>query len=378
MTRQSPVLMEVLSSITDNRQAQGKRHSLSAILCLSVAAMLCGYRSYSAIAEWGHNYGKEFLHALGFTRTSPPCAATLFNVYRRLNKEELESKVGQWAEGLVRLTQEESEEIEQVCIDGKTLRGTRKQGGEAPPILSALGHRLGMILGQVAVSEKTNEIGVIVELLKALILENKIVTCDALLTQREVAQTITDRGGDYVMMVKGNQPTLHTDIREIFEARDCFELDVATTIDQGHGRIEERSLSVTEALTGYSDWPGMQQVFEIKRKVVEKKRGKERVESVYGITSLGPTEAGAKQLLEIVRRHWAIENQSHWVRDVTFDEDRSQVRVGNIPHVMTTLRNTAIGLMRLMGQSNIAAACRTFAARPWSALALIGIPQRIK
>ncbi|MBA3438307.1 MAG: ISAs1 family transposase [Pyrinomonadaceae bacterium] len=378
MTRQSPVLMQVLCDITDHRQEQGKRHSLSAILALSIAAMLCGYRSYSAIAEWGRNYGKDFLEALGFTSESAPCAATFFNVYRRLNKEELENKLGNWAEGLMQLTREESQNVEQICIDGKTLRGSRKQGAPAAHLLSALGQRLGLTLGQVAVDEKTNEIGVIVKLLKELMLKGKVVTCDALLTQREVAHTVTDRGGEYVMIVKGNQPTLLADISDIFKDRECFSVEVSATIDEGHGRIEERSLSVTQALTDYSDWPGMQQVFEIKRQVVMKKTGKHRAETVYGITSLRPEKAGAKTLLDIVRGHWSIENKSHWVRDVTFDEDRSRVRVGNIPQVMTTLRNTAIGLMRLMGESNIAAACRTFAAKPWTALAVIGVPARIK
>jgi predicted transposase YbfD/YdcC len=375
--------MDVLCDITDNRQAQGKRHSLSAILALSIAAMLCGYRSYSAIAEWGDNYGKQFLTALGFTKGVAPCAATLSNVYRRLNKEELESKLGHWAEGLIHLTQAEEQQQqqeagEQVCVDGKTLRGSRKQGAPAAHILSALGHRLGMTLGQVAVSDKTNEIGVILDLLKEIMLEGKVITCDALLTQREVAHSITEQGGDYVMMVKGNQPTLLADISDLFADRDSFSVEVAASLDQGHGRIEERSLSVSQALTGYCEWPGMQQVFEVKRNIVIKKSGKHREEIVYGITSLGPERADAKTLLAIVRRHWAIENQSHWVRDVTYDEDRSQVRVGNVPQVMTSLRNTAIGMMRLMGAPNIAAACRTFAAQPWTALAVIGVPERIK
>ncbi|MEJ7713067.1 MAG: ISAs1 family transposase [Pyrinomonadaceae bacterium] len=281
MTRQSPVLMDVLCDITDNRQAQGKRHPLSAILALSIAAMLCGYRSYSAIAEWGHNYGKQFLEASGFTKGVAPCAATLSNVYRRLNQEELERKLGHWAEGLIHLTQAEQQQAtgEQVCVDGKSLRGSRRQGARAAHILSALGHRLGMTLGQVAVSDKTNEIGVILDLLKEIMLEGKVVTCDALLTQREVAQSISAQGGDYVMIVKGNQPTLLADISDLFTDRDGFSIEVAASLDQGHGRIEERSLSVSQALTGYCQWPGMQQVFEVKRKVSVKKSGKQEKRS---------------------------------------------------------------------------------------------------
>jgi len=380
MTRHSPVLMDVLSDITDSRQAKGKRHCLKAILAQSVAAMLCGYRSYSSIAEWGRNYGEEFLQALGFRPRTTPCAATFFNVYRKLDQAELERKLGSWAEGLIQLTQEETEVLEQTCLDGKSLRGSRKQGAQVAHILSALGRRLGMTLGQVVVPEKTNEIGVVLDLLKSLLLEGKVITCDALLTQREVAQAITERGGDYVMIVKGNQPTLQAEITELFEHKEAFKSEIETfvTMDQGHGRIEQRRLSATSMLNGYCEWPAMQQVFEIERKVTKKKTGAHRTEIVYGITSLRAEVASAEKLLDIVRGHWTIENKSHWVRDVTFDEDRSQVRTGNIPQVMTSLRNTAIGIMRLIGETNIAAACRKFAARPWTALALIGVPGRIK
>lgn len=263
--------MQVLCEITDNRQARGKRHSLSAILALSIAAMLCGYRSYSAIAEWGRNYGEEFLEALGFTNSKPPCAATFFNVYRKLDQVELESKLGSWAEALVQLTREETEAVEQVCIDGKTLRGSRKQGAPAAHVLSAFGSRLGMTLGQFAVDDKTNEIGVIVQLLKELTLADKVVTCDALLTQREVAQTITEQGGDYVMIVKGNQPTLHADISDLFEDRHSFSVEVSATLDQCHGRIEERTLSVTAALPVIATGLGCGRFLRLREKSASKR-----------------------------------------------------------------------------------------------------------
>ena len=145
------------------------------------------------------------------------------------------------------------------------------------------------------------------------------------------------------------------------------------TVDVGHGRIETRTLTTSEALGGYSDWPGLAQVFEVGRHVITKKTGTERVEVVYGVTSLRAERATPGRVLELVRGHWAIENKSHWVRDVTFDEDRSQVRGGNIPQVMAALRNTTIGLLRWAGHTNMAAACRRLAAQPAQALALIGI-----
>lgn len=144
-------------------------------------------------------------------------------------------------------------------------------------------------------------------------------------------------------------------------------------MDIGHGRIEQRNLTTSEALVGSSDWPGLAQVFELGRHVITQKTHKERVEVVYGVTSLGPHRGTPGRLLDLSRGHWHIENTSHWVRDVTCDEDRSQVRCGNIPQVMAALRNTAIGLLRWAGHTNIAAACRRMAAQPAQALALIGI-----
>ena len=148
---------------------------------------------------------------------------------------------------------------------------------------------------------------------------------------------------------------------------------MAETVDCGHGRIEQRRLQTSDILMGHSDWPGLAQVFQVERHIILKKTGEVREEVVAGVTSLSPEGADAPRLLALIRGQWLIENQSHWVRDVTFDEDRSQVRGGNIPQVMATLRNTAIGLMRQAGYTNIAAACRRFAAQPALALKLIGI-----
>jgi predicted transposase YbfD/YdcC len=208
-----------------------------------------------------------------------------------------------------------------------------------------------------------------------LVLEGRVVTMDALLTQRSIAQQIVTAGGDYVRVVKDNQPQLREDIATVFvlppivgERRTGGE-----TVDSGHGRIEQRRLHTSDVLVGYSDWPGLAQVFQLERQVINKKTGEVREEVVAGVTSLAPERADAACLLALVRSHWHIENHSHWVRDVTFDEDRSQVRCGNIPQVMAALRNTVIGRMRQAGYPNIAAACRRFAAQPALALALIGI-----
>ena len=367
-------LIEVFAAIPDFRKPRGKRHPLPAIFALACCAMLCGARSYSAIAEWGRNYGTRIAQALGFTHGTP-CAATLHAIFRHVNREEFEAHLGTWADSIVgSLPAAPETPGSAVALDGKTLRGSKKQGAPGTHLLSALAHQVGVTLAQHAVDDKTNEITAVETLLHHLVLEGRIVTMDALLTQRHVAQTIVDKGGDYVMIVKENQPRLRADIALVFTLPPVGDRqETARTIDIGHGRIEQRNITTSEALVGYSDWPGLAQVFELGRHVLIQNTGEERVEVVYGVTSLRPERATPGHLLALVRGHWQIENKSHWVRDVTFDEDRSQVRCGNIPQVMAALRNTAIGLLRWAGHTNIAAACRRLAAQPVQALALIGI-----
>jgi predicted transposase YbfD/YdcC len=374
MVPQSRPLIEVLAEIPDFRSNCGQRHPLAAILALACRAMLCGYRSYTAIAEWGRHYGAHLVHALGFTHRTP-CVATLHTVLRRVDRAVLEAKLGTWAEGLLGEAPCPEAGEEAIAIDGKSLRGSKKQGAPGAHLLSALAHRVGVTLAQQAVDDKTNEIPVVLDLLHHLVLEGRIVTMDALLTQRQIAQQIVDAGGNYVMVVKENQPQLLDDIETVFALPPMpgERRTVAETLDLGHGRIEQRGLRTSDVLRGYSDWPGLAQVFWLERQVIIKKTGEVRQEVVAGVTSLAPERADAARLLALVRGQWHIENQSHWVRDVTFDEDRSQVRCGNIPQVMAALRNTVMGLMRWVGYTNIAAACRHFAAQPTAALRLIGI-----
>jgi hypothetical protein len=150
------------------------------------------------------------------------------------------------------------------------------------------------------------------------------------------------------------------------------------TQEKGHGRVERRQLTTSDVLADYLDWPGQRQVFMVERERIRVRTGEVEHETVYGVTSLGPERADAVRLLKLVRGHWHIETWSHWVRDVTYDEDRSQVRVGSIPEVMAALRNTVIGLIRTTGTPRIAATTRRLAARPWEALALLGIPHTFK
>jgi predicted transposase YbfD/YdcC len=201
-----------------------------------------------------------------------------------------------------------------------------------------------------------------------------MVTMDALLTQRHVAQTMVDKGGDSVMVVKDKQPQLRADSAWVCTLPPVGDRpETARRVDIGHGRIEQRNLTMREALVGSSDWPGLAQVVALGRHVITPKTTEERVEVVSGGTRLRPERGTPERWLALVRGHGQMEHKAHWVRDVTFDEDRSQVRCGNIPQVLAALRTTTIGLLRWAGYSTIAAACRRFAAQPDLALSLIGI-----
>lgn len=369
MNQRCRPLVDVVAQITDPRGQRGKRHSLVALLSLVCAATLCGYRSYSAMAEWGRHYGGTLREAVGLR--SLPCAATLHRLLRRLDAQQGEEVIGGWAQEVLAATSPVAREG--VALDGKALRGSHKQGASSAHLLSALSHRLGLTLAQYAVADKTNEITAVGHVLNGLLLHGRVFTMDALLTQRAVAQTIVEGAGAYVMVAKGNRPRLCADIAAVFATPAPLAAPVRTaqTVNTGHGRVERRRLLLRALLPGDCDWPGAAQVFRIERRVISQRTGEVPTEVTDGITSL--TTAEPAHLLALLRGHWHIENKSHYVRDVTFGEDHSQVRCGAIPQVLATFRNLAIGLLRATGEPNIAAACRRCAAQPAYALALLGI-----
>jgi hypothetical protein len=230
--------MEVLGEIPDPRSRQGRRHPLPALLGLACVAMLCGYQSYGAIAEWTRHYGRPWGRALGLTHATPPCAATLHAVFRALEREQVEAVLGGWAATVLAATAPTPDELEGLAMDGKTLRGSRQAGVPGAHLLSAVSHRLGLTLGQTAVDAKTNEIPCVQPLLAGLVLEGRIFTMDALLTQRPIAAAIVAGGGAYVMTVKGNQPRLRDDIQTVFDSpppssRQAAPRPPAATTDMG-------------------------------------------------------------------------------------------------------------------------------------------------
>lgn len=184
-------LIEVLAEVPDFRRAEGKRHALPAILALACAATLCGYCSYGAMAEWGRHYGVDLATALGFKKGKTPSVGTLHTVLSRLDHQALEAALSRWGQEVLA----NHPEAQVIAVDGKTLRGSARQGARGTHLLAALSPVLGLTLRQQAVADKSNEITAVQEVLKGLVLEGRVVTVDALLTQREVAQTIVDKKG---------------------------------------------------------------------------------------------------------------------------------------------------------------------------------------
>ena len=221
-------------------------------------------------------------------------------------------------------------------------------------------------------------------MLAILPIDGRLITADAIQTHREICARVIEGGGDYILPVKDNQPTLRADIQAAFaepeaglsplqSERRTACLDRATTVDKGHGRIEKRTLELTTWLEEYlgDDWPGCRQVFRLQR---ERRAGeKVEVEVVFGITSLSRERAGAAKVLDAVRAHWGIENGLHGRRDGTLKEDASRVRKGSGPQVMAVLRNLIIYLCSFSGKASLRAA-RHYMCHPEKSVELVSTP----
>jgi len=206
-------------------------------------------------------------------------------------------------------------------------------------------------------------------LLDEIEIAGKVITADALLTQKAIAKyLVEERGAEFVFTVKENQPTVKRAIEALaLRARGCD----ADTTEKGHGRITTRRIWCDDSLPGSIPFPHVQQVFCIEREVTHLKKGLTTVEAVYGVTSQSTEKALPEKILSQNRKHWSVENKQHYVLDVTFDEDRSQIRRLNGPMVMTCLRRAAISLLRIQGITNIAQACRWLWAKPHVAIRMV-------
>ncbi|MFD6327844.1 ISAs1 family transposase [Streptomyces sp. NPDC058442] len=340
------LLVQLLAGIPDPRRRRGVRHPVGALIAVAVCAVVAGARGFTAIGEWARDAGSAALKRLGLERGGVD-ESTLRRLFARLDADRLDTVLGVWA--LTRTARVAGRQV--IAIDGKTVRGARGGGSAAPHLVAALAHGSGAVLGQVAVSEKSNEIPAARELLQLLHLDGVVVTMDALHTQHDTATLITGSGGDYVLTVKANQKSLYAQLK----ALPWASIPSVTRTDRGHGRRTTRTVKVVD-VPAWVEFNGATQVAQLRRTVTRK--GRRTIEIVYLITSADARTAPPAVLATWVQSHWEIENRLHWVRDVTFDEDRSQIRTGNAPRVMAGLRNTAITLLRLDGHHNIAAALR--------------------
>jgi predicted transposase YbfD/YdcC len=344
-------VLTALSEAADPRARRGVRHQMRTILAVALCAVLAGARSFAAMGEWSANASPQVRVALGCSARAPS-ESTLRRSLQRLGGDELDTAMGNWIAG--RATGPGVRRA--LALDGKTLRGALGAGGRARHLMAAIDHHAGVVVGQVDVDGKTNEIPMFSQFCDQITdLAGVVITADAMHCQKDHADyLVLSRRAHYLLTVKGNQPTL----RHQLKALPWTDVPVGhTSTDRGHGRVEQRTLKVVTVSTGIL-FPHAAQAIQITRKTRKLTSKKWRTEVVYAITSLTPTHATDAQLAAFIRGHWCVENRLHWVRDVTFDEDRSQARTGNGPRVMASLRNLAISLLRLAGATNIAQALR--------------------
>src|SRR3990172_6152688 len=256
-----------------------------------------------------------------------PSEPTIRRVLQSADIEVMEPAFNNWLSSLI-----EEGQYEALAVDGKTLKGARDADNKQVCLLSAVLHCQGITIAQLRVDSKTNEIPTLRTLLAPLNIKGKVVTADALHTQKETAKyLVEEKEAHYIFTLKNKQPTLRADIEALKLDKDAPHYE---TTEKGHGRVESRKIWVSTELNDYLDFPYVGQVFCIKRQVYDCKKQSEREETVYGITDLSYEAASPERVLKLNRGHWEIENRSHYVRDVTFDEDRSQVRTQNGPQVM--------------------------------------------
>ena len=353
-------LLSVFDTVPDPRDPRGVRHRLPVIVACAAAAVLAGAKSWVAVREWVTDVDRDALSALGIGPDEVlPCESTFRRTLARLNADDLDARLGTWM--AARVGEVGGRQV--IAFDGKSLRGG-DDGSRMPHLLAALTHADGVVVAQQAVPDKGSEIPALRDLLATMDLDGTVVTADALHCQRRSAAFITDAGGDYVLTVKANQPNLRAALKKLPWA----QVPAHSHRDRGHGRATTRTVKAIEA-PGWVDWPGAAQVIQIRRTRTVK--GHKSIEVVYAISSVSMTDAQPAVIASWVQGHWGIENSLHWVRDVTYDEDRHQLRVGAGPHVMASLRNTAISLLRLTGWDNIAAGLRHHARDPQRPITLI-------
>jgi predicted transposase YbfD/YdcC len=340
------VLVKSFEDLPDPRVERTRLHRLGDVLVIAVLAVLAGADGWDDIVEWA-TARQKWLRTFLSLRGGIPSADTVRRIFEAINSKK-------FAESFHRIVAHLAKEMpdQLIAIDGKTMRRTFSRGAGQGPlhVVSAWAVEQSVVLGQVATDAKSNEITVIPEVLDTIDVKGATVTIDAMGCQRNIAAKIVNEGGDYVLALKGNHPLLHQEVVEYFEHAqqdrtiDACPPEMHETVDKGHGRIEVRRTFCTADLdwmTERTRWTGLTAIV-----MVERERtigGETRCEKAYYLTSRLPD---AERLGEIIRRHWSIENELHWVLDMTFDEDHSRVRDRNSTMNLALLRKLALSLLK--------------------------------
>ena len=337
-------ILNYFSDIEDPRIERNKRHKLIDILIIAICAVLCNADTWEDIEEFGHSKGEWFRKFLELPN-GIPSHDTIRRLFIRLKPDQLQECFLSW---VAALRQHISKEV--ISIDGKTARhsGDSLAGKAALHLVSAWANQNRLVLGQVAVDEKSNEITAVPQLLEILEVRGCIVTLDAMGCQKEITKEIQGRGADYVLALKGNQGLMHENVKLFLDdelSREFKDIvhDAAVSVEKDHGRFERREYYISseiEWLEEKKDWAGLKSIGMVK--ATREYQGKTSVETRYYLTSLS---ADAKEFARAVRAHWGIENSMHWVMDIAFREDESRIRKDHSPQNFAVLRHIALNLV---------------------------------
>jgi predicted transposase YbfD/YdcC len=337
---------EHFAAITDERQQFKVKYPLLDILLITLVGVICGADGWEAIEEVGKNKLK-LLKKYGYFHYGIPVHDTIARIISAIEPSQFQQCFINWMKEA-----EISTQGEVIAVDGKTVRRSydkkNKQG--AIHMVSAFAAENGVVLGQVKTHEKSNEITAIPDLLSKLDIKGAVVTIDAMGCQKSIAEKIIQKEADYVLAVKGNQGHLSSAIRDFFDIAheenfNKLSHEFYEEIDKAHGRVEQRRYWLTEDLSSIKDltskWVGLKSVgmVESQRHIGEK----ETVERRYFISSLKEMD---KLFAKAVRRHWSVENELHWVLDVSFREDDSRIRRGNGAENIVTARHITLNMLR--------------------------------
>lgn len=334
-------LITILEEVPDPRVTCTVDHDLADLLMIALCTILSGGDSFYDMEDFGKvrlPWLKTFLRL----RNGAPKHDTYNRVFQALNPKEFGDCLARWTQSVRAVLGGEV-----VALDGKAIRRALNQGEDTRVIVSAWATESGLLLGQRKVKDKSNEITIVPELLRALELAGCIVTADALHCQKNIAKEIQEADADYVLTLKGNQGTACTEIKTFLDEairRTESHLVTHQTTDKGHGRVEVRRYWQTEKIEWFADrkaWDGLRSVGVVEARRLSK--GKESVERRYYLSSL---RNDVEKFARAVRGHWSVENQLHWVLDVVFGEDDSRPRTGYAAEKLAATRRLAVNLLR--------------------------------